>query len=78
MIAVTKLDGSEIFVNPDLVLAIEAKPDTRITFTNGHVLIVREDPPIIAQRIAQYRAAVLYDRTAPSAALRLIRIPEDG
>ena len=36
MIRLTKLDGSEMYLNPDQIEIIEETPDTHITLLNGN------------------------------------------
>ncbi len=69
MIALTKLDGATVYVNPDLMQYIEAHPDTRITLITGTRLIVREDPPTIVERLIKYRRAVAVEGNAARAML---------
>ena len=42
MIEVTKLNGTKILINPDLMELVEETPDTVITFTTGRKIIVKE------------------------------------
>ena len=46
-------------LNPDLVLTIEAHPDTVVTLTTGSRLVVTETPDEVAQAVRQWRASVL-------------------
>ncbi len=46
-------------LNPDLVLTVEAHPDTVVTLTTGSRLVVMETPDEVAQAIRQWRASVL-------------------
>ncbi len=55
MIALTRLDGKEIVVNADLVLTVEATPDTVLTLATGEHLMVREPPEEIIERAAAWR-----------------------
>ncbi len=57
MIAVTRLDGSEVVVNAELLELIEARPDTHLTLTDGRQLIVRETPDEVVARVIAYRRA---------------------
>jgi flagellar protein FlbD len=50
MIEVTRLNGSIYFINPDLILTLEATPDTIITLTSGEKLMVRETPQVLIDR----------------------------
>lgn len=77
VIELTKFDGTPIWINPDLIQSIEANPDTRITLTTDLMLMVREEPLTITQRIAHWRRSLLREARTPEAALHLIRTPED-
>lgn len=59
MIQLSKLNRDQVFVNPDLIRWIENRPDTVITFTDGHQLMVREKPDEIVQKIVQLRHAFI-------------------
>jgi flagellar protein FlbD len=59
MIIVTRLNGSEIVVNADLIETIEATPDTIVTLVDGTRYVVEESPTELVDRIKIYRAAVL-------------------
>ena len=39
MIEVTKINGSKVLINPDLMELVEETPDTVITFTTGRKII---------------------------------------
>lgn len=58
MIAVTRLDGSPLVVNVDLVEWIERTPDTVISLVNGEKLLVRETPEDLVERIIAFKRAV--------------------
>jgi flagellar protein FlbD len=55
MISLTRLDGKEIVVNADLVLTVEATPDTVLTLASGEHLMVREPPAEVIERAAAWR-----------------------
>lgn len=59
MIAVTRLDGRQVFINADLIESIEQTPDTIISFSSGHKLIVRNAPEDLAERVIAFRRAIL-------------------
>ncbi|HEX4925149.1 MAG TPA: flagellar FlbD family protein [Bdellovibrionales bacterium] len=59
MIQLSKLNREQVFINPDLIRWIEIRPDTVITFTDGHQLMVREKPDEIVQKIVQLRHAFI-------------------
>ena len=55
MITVSRLDGSEVVVNAELIEFVEATPDTHLTLTDGKSLIVRESPDVVVARVIAYR-----------------------
>ncbi len=55
MISVTRLDGSEVVVNAELLVLVEAMPDTHLTMTDGRQLIVQESPDEVVARVIAYR-----------------------
>ncbi|WP_408956638.1 flagellar FlbD family protein [Natroniella sp. ANB-PHB2] len=58
MIKLTRLNDSEIVVNAELVESIEATPDTVITLTTNHRLIVKEDVDDIIDMIINYKRRI--------------------
>lgn len=60
MIYVTRMDGKSLLVNAELLEAVEATPDTILTFTNGKKMVVREDVEEIRNRVIAYRRAILW------------------
>ena len=62
MIQLTRLNGSHLVVNCDLIKYAEAAPDTVLTLITGEKLVVLEPCLDITERTLAYRAAVL--RTA--------------
>lgn len=40
MIRVQRLNGEEMFINPDLVRAVSQRPDTVLTFLDGSTLTI--------------------------------------
>ena len=59
MVRVTRLDGSQLVVNADLIETLEATPDTVITLTTGRRLVVREPVDQVIRRVVAYRRRVL-------------------
>jgi flagellar protein FlbD len=59
MIRLTRLNGSEIFVNPALIELMEELPDTHITLTNGDKYIVLEPARIVVERIVAFNSRIL-------------------
>lgn len=69
MIQVTRLDGTDVVVNCELVTTIERTPDTMITLVNGQKLLVRDSvEEVVARAIAYHRrlhdAAGMADRVS--------------
>lgn len=58
MIDVTRLNGTELTINCDLIELIEETPDTVITFTTGTKIIVRENTEEIKKRILTYKRSI--------------------
>lgn len=61
MIELTKLNGKEISVNPDLIEIVESTPDTVITLTTGRKLIVKESRQEVKNLVLLYRRSVFVD-----------------
>lgn len=59
MIALTRLDGRELFVNADHVLTVEATPDTMLVLTTGLHLMVKERVEDVVERVASWRRRVV-------------------
>ena len=55
VISVTRLDGSEVVVNAELLVLVEAMPDTHLTMTDGRQLIVQEPADEVVARVIAYR-----------------------
>jgi flagellar protein FlbD len=59
MIPLTRLNGSPIYLNPDLIKYAEASPDTMLTLVHGEKILVRESCDELLQRMTEYRIQVL-------------------
>ena len=55
MIEVTKINGSKVLINPDLMELVEETPDTVITFTTGRKIIVKESRQEVNNLVKSYR-----------------------
>ena len=55
MIEITKLNGTRILINPDLIEIIESTPDTVISLTTGRKIIVKESRQEIKNLVKLYR-----------------------
>jgi uncharacterized protein YlzI (FlbEa/FlbD family) len=62
VVLVHRIDGEAVFLNPDLIELVEAVGHgTRITLVDGRSVEVIEAPPAIADRVRDFRAAVLVE-----------------
>jgi flagellar protein FlbD len=59
MIELTRLNGTPMVLNSDLIKTAEASPDTMLTLINGEKMIVREDCGEVVERVIAYRARLL-------------------
>src|ERR1035441_4015890 len=59
MIELTRLNGTPMVLNSDLIKTAEASPDTMLTLINGEKLIVREETAEGGERVLAYRARLL-------------------
>jgi len=55
MIHVTRLDGSDVVVNADLIATIERTPDTNLALVTGARLMVREPVEEVVEKVVQFR-----------------------
>ena len=86
MIRLHRLGGSEheFDLNPDLVLTVEASPDTTVTLTTGTKLVVAESPDSVTAAVREWRVGILeraLKRTGPQIAearLRAVDYPAEN
>jgi len=55
MIKVTKLDGTEYYINPHQIECIEIRPDTVLVMLSGKTHIVRDEADDVLEKIDEYR-----------------------
>ena len=55
MIKVTRLDGTEYYINPHQIECIEVRPDTTLVMLSGKTHIVRNEVDDVLERIDIYR-----------------------
>lgn len=72
MIKVTTRDGSEMYLNPDLIESITETPDTHITLSNGNRYLVLEPAKVVIGRIVNFKAD-LFRHASSSVAKRYLR-----
>ena len=58
MINLKRLNNTDIVINCELIETIEATPDTVITFTNGHKLVVRQTVDEVIDKIIEYKRKI--------------------
>jgi flagellar protein FlbD len=54
----------QFWLNPDLIMTLEAMPDTVITLTTGAKIVVAEPPERVADDLQRYKVSVLSDALA--------------
>jgi len=54
MIAVTRLDGMEYYINPYQIECIEVNPDTTLVMLSGKHYIVRDEVDDVLEKIRSY------------------------
>lgn len=55
MIEVTRLNDTKILINPEIIEIVESTPDTVVTFTNGHKIIIKESRQEMKNLVKSYR-----------------------
>ncbi len=58
MIEITKLNGTVLLINADLIECVEETPDTVITLTTGRKLIVKESRQEVKNLVKSYRREI--------------------
>lgn len=59
MIQLTRLNGSELGINADLIERVESTPDTVITLIDGTKFVISESTAEVIARIIDFRARVI-------------------
>jgi flagellar protein FlbD len=68
VILITRTNGTQMYINAELIQSVEATPDTVITLAGNKKLIVKDSPHEIAQRFIEYRRKTLAPIVSPSTA----------
>jgi flagellar protein FlbD len=58
MIEVTRLNGQPMLLNPDMILSLEATPDTVISLTTGEKCVVTDSIDILRERFLLYKRSI--------------------
>ena len=61
MIEVTKMNGRQVLVNPDLIELVEETPDTVVLFTTGRKIIIKESRQEVKNLVKSYRKDIFAD-----------------
>jgi flagellar protein FlbD len=64
VIQLTRTNGTQFYLNPELIQTVEKTPDTIITLTNSKKIIVKDTPQEIAERFIEYRRRTLVPFTS--------------
>jgi flagellar protein FlbD len=59
VIRVTRLNGEQFALNPDLIERVEAHPDTVAFLLDGTKYVVKETVDEVLEEIREYRAGIL-------------------
>lgn len=82
MVRLTRLNGTVVHVNADLVATVEEHHDTVVTLVDGKTYVVQESADEVVQEVVAYRGAVLAAaeriaaEEAQPAAARLVVLPQ--
>lgn len=63
MIDVTRMNGTKVLINAELIEMVEETPDTVITFTTGRKLIVKESRQELKSLVKSYKRDILIKGT---------------
>lgn len=58
MILITRLNGTQFYINAEMVQSVEQTPDTVITLTNNQKVVVKEAAKAVVERIIEYQRQV--------------------
>ncbi len=61
MIDLTRFNGTQFTINPELIEIIDTTPDTVITLTTGRKLLVKESRQEVKNLVLSYKRAVFAD-----------------
>ncbi|MCE1254704.1 MAG: flagellar FlbD family protein [Anaerolineae bacterium] len=58
MILLTHFNGSQFYLNADIIQTVEATPDTVITLINNQKILVKEKSEKVVEKIITYQRMV--------------------
>lgn len=59
MVKITRLNGTVLVVNADMIEFLEATPDTIVTLTDGRKLIAKESVDEVVEKVVEYKKRFL-------------------
>ena len=78
MIRVTRLDGTELYLNAEFIQSVESTPDTHVVLMNGHSYIVQEPDSEIVDRVMEYRHSAYGGGSGVKPPLKLLGDEQTG
>jgi flagellar protein FlbD len=58
MIQLTRFNGSQFYLNIDIIQSVEATPDTVITLINNQKILVKEKAEKVIEKILTYQRLI--------------------
>ncbi len=59
VILVTRLNGSQFYINAEMIQVVKSTPDTVISLTSEIKVVVKENSEEVIRRIIEYRRLIL-------------------
>lgn len=66
MIRLTRLNGSPLVVNAEIIETIEACPDTVLALATGNRVVVKESVDAVVGLVIEYRKKVNSEKAVPN------------
>ena len=80
--ALAAVPDQPLHLNPDLILTVEAHPDTVVTLTNATRFVVGETPEEVAAAVRAWKASILSlalsDERQARPLAKVVDLPERG
>jgi flagellar protein FlbD len=76
MIELTKLNGTKLVINSDLIEYIEVLPDSLITLTTGMKIMVKESIPEIIEAVVDFRRRIRHEGYRPTGTAKPASSPD--
>lgn len=61
MVTLTRLNGSVVVINAEMIEMLETTPDTVVTLTNGRKYVVKEPVEDVVNKVVDFRRRTLKD-----------------